>query len=308
MQTWVGRGRRGVGLAIAGVGLLGTMIIIFWAHARLGRDHNAETNEAYSHGDWDKTALLAQRRLRQAPEDSGALRLAARAAARQDRDERAIAIYGRIRVVDMEAEDFFLVGQALGRTGQTEPAIKALESGRAGNPDHAETLDLLCRLLFQVSRYFAAEEVAERLSRQPDREARARLLLGTVRAELDDPEGVAEALQRWLELDPTGREGLPDPLRSYQFQLARALLRTRQPAKARELLQRVLESGPDDQATWLLSRTYVQGHDWKRAETLAKEVPLYRKEHPLELEPAPYVGEARCSSCHRSESESVLAS
>ena len=103
MQTWVGRGRRGVGLAIAGVGLLGTMIIIFWAHARLGRDHNAETNEAYSHGDWDKTALLAQRRLRQAPEDSGALRLAARAAARQDRDERAIAIYGRIRVVDMEA-------------------------------------------------------------------------------------------------------------------------------------------------------------------------------------------------------------
>ncbi len=126
--------------------------------------------------------------------------------------------------------------------------------------------------------------------------------------ELDDPAGVAEALQRWLQLDPTGREGLPDPLRSYQIQLARALLRSQQPAKARGLLQKVLESGPDEEATWLLSRTYVQEQDWKRAEALANEVPSYRKEHPLEWEPAPFVGEARCTPCHRPESESVLAS
>ena len=55
--------------------------------------------------------------------------------------------------------------------------------------------------------------------------------MGTVCAELDDPAGVAEALQRWLQLDPTGREGLPDPFR-HQIRLARALLRSQQPANA----------------------------------------------------------------------------
>ena len=52
--------RRSVGLAVAGVGLLGTLTIILVAQGWIGRDHNAEATDAYSHGDWEKTSLLAR--------------------------------------------------------------------------------------------------------------------------------------------------------------------------------------------------------------------------------------------------------
>ena len=231
MRSRIRRNRIGLRIAIASFGLVGILALLLWIKTRLDREPTAEAMAAYSRGDWERTALLAQQRLKQVPGDPKALRLAFRSAARQDRDQRAIAIYSRLPASDQDPEDFFLVGQALSRTGQTESAIKALEAARTASPDHPETLDLLCRLYYQEARYYAAEEAAERLARQPDREARAQLMLGTARAELDDPAGVVTALRRWLELDPEGRLALPDTLRSYQLTLARALLKLRQPAE-----------------------------------------------------------------------------
>ncbi len=107
----------------------------------------------------------------------------------------------------MQPKDFYLMGQALTRTGQFEPAYKAFQTARVGNPDDPDTLDVLCRLYYQKDLYYAAEEAAERLARQPGWEARAQFMLGLARAELEDPAGVAAALRRWLQLDPEGRSG-----------------------------------------------------------------------------------------------------
>ena len=110
------------------------------------------------------------------------------------------------------------------RTGQAEPAFKALETARAQDPDHPETLDFLCRLYYQTDRYYAAEATALRLARNPAWEARAELMLGLSRAELENPVGVVAALKRWLQLDPEGKAAAPDPVRPIQMLLARSLL------------------------------------------------------------------------------------
>ncbi len=133
-------------------------------------------------------------------------------------------------------------------------------------------------------------------------------MLGKARDELDDPAGVAQALYRWLQLDPAGTAALGDPLRPYQYELARAWLSSEQPALARQLLQTLLESGSDPEASWLLSRAYIQERDWSRAETEWNRSSSYRDQHPLEPEPAPYLGEARCAECHRTQFQAVLAS
>jgi tetratricopeptide (TPR) repeat protein len=251
---------------------------------------------------------LAQQRLRQAPGDTEALRLSARAAARQDRDQKALAIYSRLLSADLKPEDYFLLGRALSLAGEAEPAINALKVARAGNPDDADTLELLSRLYYQTNRYYAAEEAAGRLARHPDREAGAQLLLSDARDELDDPAGVAQALQRWLQLNPAGKAAQADSLRPQQYQLARAWLTLGQPARARQLLQTLLESGPAPEASWLLSRAYIQERAWSRAETEWNLGSSYRDQHPLEPEPAPYLGEARCAECHRAQFQAVLAS
>jgi tetratricopeptide (TPR) repeat protein len=268
----------------------------------------AEASAAYSRREWERTAVLAHRRLKQAPNDAKALRLAARAAAQRDRDESAIAIYSQLNASLMETEDYFLMGRALSQTNQIDRAIKALEMARIENPDHSETLDLLCRIYYQTNRYFAAEKVAERLARQPGWEARARLMLGNARLELEDPRGVAEALERWLDLDPEGQSALPDPRRTYEILLARSLLKSRHPSQARRIVEALLKNGADSEANWLLSRCYIQERDWSRVEAVLKVDASYRVEHPLEPEPAPYVGETRCADCHRAESETLLAS
>src|SRR5262249_32925183 len=58
---------------------------------------------------------------------------------------------------------------------------------------------------------------------------------------------------------------------------------------------------------WLLSRAALQeGAKTQIQEDLAR-AGSYRSDHPLEHEPAPFVGEARCAQCHRSIFEQSLA-
>jgi tetratricopeptide (TPR) repeat protein len=250
---------------------------------------------------------LARERLKKAPDDAEALRLSARAAAHQDRDQTAIAIYSRLVVGVMDTEDFFLLGRALDRIGQVDPAFKAYETARLGNPDHPETLDALAQLYLKHDRENAAEETGLRLARQPGWEARGQLVVGTARAELHDPGGAARALERWLQLDPEGRAAAPAPVGLFQKLLVRSLLRTRQPRAARQYLQTLLASSPDPEVSWLTSRSYIQEQDWERAAAALEQGASYRAQHPLEPEPAPYVGAARCARCHREIFQNLIA-
>ena len=219
-----------IGLALAAIALI-AMAVVVLVRARGRDDPNAEATAAYSRGDWPRASFLAHRRLKQAPDDSAALRLTARVSARRERDDGAIAIYSRLPARLMEPEDDFLLGRSLSRTGRIEPALTALETARARKPDDPETLDLLCRLYYQTDRSLASEEAATRLTQFPAWEARGSLLLGLARAELDDPAGEAQALSRWLELDPDGRLALPDPVQPLRRQLAGAWLRSGRPAE-----------------------------------------------------------------------------
>jgi tetratricopeptide (TPR) repeat protein len=289
-------------MALVGVSTL------LWGRSRLSSDVGAQLDTASFRGDWGRIAVLARQRLKEAPDDPQALRLSARGAANQDRDRTAIAIYSRLTVGDMDAEDFYLLGRALSRTGQNDRALKAFEAVHSVNPDHPETLDALGRLYLKNDRYAAVEQMAGRLARQPGWEPRGQLMLGIARAELNDPAGAAQALARFFQLDPEGRAAAPDPVGPYQKLLVRSLLKSRQPEEARQSLERVLTAGPDREASWLLSRCFLQAGDWGRAGGMLEPGPPFRAGRPFEAEPAPYVGSARCAECHRSIYQAVLAS
>ena len=172
---------------------LGVGLGLRWGKSRLFPGFAARASTAMARGDWDQASVLIRERLKKAPDDPIALQLAARAAARQDRDQTAIAIYSRLILEDMDAEDLYLLGRALSRTGKPGLACKTYERARLVNPDHPETLYALAQLYLQDDRENAAEEVGERLARQPGWEARGQLVLGTARAALNDPAGVAGA-------------------------------------------------------------------------------------------------------------------
>ena len=279
-----------------------------WGRTRVFPDIRARLESASARGDWTLTTLLARERLKQAPGDALALRLSARAAANLDKDQSAIAIYSRLTTSDLDPDDYYLLGRALQRTGQIDRAAKAYEATLAANPDHAQTLDALGRLYVKNDRYSALEQAALRLVRQPGWEARGQLMLGISRAELNDPAGAARALGRFFELDPDGHAAAPGPARPVRLLLARSLLMSKQPEKARQVLQESFSQGSDLEASWLLSRSFLQQGDWGRVAELEDQVQKFRAARPLEREPAPFVGSARCGECHRELYEAQIKS
>ena len=72
--------------------------------------------------------------------------------------------------------------------------------------------------------------------------------------------------------------------------------------------QTSLPTGPDAEASWLLGRSYIQEQDWDRAAALLEPGASFRACEPLEFEPAPYVGAARCAACHSEIYRSLIAS
>ena len=287
--------------------LLGGGGAVLWGRMHLFPSLDSEASAAYARGEWARAASLAQRRLKEAPLDPMALRWAARAAARQDQDRKAIAIYNRLAPESKDAEDFFLQSRGLLRAGQFVPAYQACQAALEKDPDHPEALAAMAAMFARTDRYHAAEEAAERLARQPAAEARAQVILGSLRAEVNDSAGAAQAFARALQLDPEGRVNASIPVAQVRKLLAGSLLRSSRAAEARPVLEMHLKAGPDPEATWLLGRCFIQEGDWDRAAATLGHPP-YRDEHPLEPEPAPYVGESRCAECHRAQSDAVLAS
>src|SRR5580658_780814 len=123
MRRFVERNPRIVRLMIVAVILVGGGAAILWGKTRPVPDLAAEARAAYARQDWKGTELLARQRLKQVPDDPKALQLGARAAAQQDRDQSAIAIYSQLILEDMDAEDLYLLGRALSRTGKVELAV-----------------------------------------------------------------------------------------------------------------------------------------------------------------------------------------
>ncbi len=96
---------------IAATAALGIMMIAFaWVRSRFADDPTGAASTAYAHGDWRQAEAQARAILKKDPSNLRAVRLLARAVARQGRDDSVDAFYRRLGTATMEPEDYFLLG------------------------------------------------------------------------------------------------------------------------------------------------------------------------------------------------------
>ena len=124
-------------------------------------------------------------------------------------DDAALAIYPRLEEQALEFRGLCLVGNGVRARGLDESATraycKAVEMGQLP----PRSLDELACLHLRAQRWKEAAPVAERLARQPGWEARGLMMLGTIRASLENVSGAALSFQR-----ARPRPGGDRPLRS----------------------------------------------------------------------------------------------
>jgi tetratricopeptide (TPR) repeat protein len=276
--------------------LVGTGLgVVRWRKSHHRANSLAQGYAAYEHGDWAAAETIARGELRKNRDDPDALRLLSRALFRQLRDQPATAISEKLARDGMTAEDYLLLGQSCVRSQNVDLAIKLWQKAEQLEPKRVESRVALEQAYFRLDRLSEARKEADFLLALPGSEALAELMRGQICVQQSDPTGASEALvsaldhtNQWLSLvDPVGVEK----------QAARSLLETGQAARARELLLRSTLSGRDPETYWLLSRCDLQ-ESIPSEPSIAAQSLSYRKSHPLEPEPAPYVGEARCASCH----------
>jgi predicted CXXCH cytochrome family protein len=271
-------------------------------------DLASRAGDAYHKGQWAAAEREAREVLKVHPDEPSALRVLARSSARLGRDDAAIALYSlQFGPGMMEAEDYILLGLALQRRGRPDAATRAWEKAIHADPIPPRSLEELARILIQFRRREEAAQVAERLARQPGWEARGEMLLGTIRAGFDDVAGAAESFRLALERDPKELDNSADPVGLGKL-VARTFLRVGRAAEARAYLQAILSRMHEPESWWLLSRAYLQEGDRDRAREALARSGTYRSDHPMEAEPSPYVGEARCESCHARIFRDSLAS
>jgi predicted negative regulator of RcsB-dependent stress response len=268
---------------------------VWWQKRAFAMDPLRQGQSAYKQQDWQRAERYARQRLKQNHNDSQALRLLGRSLYRQGRDEAASAIFRRVGAETMAAEDCLLVGQAYVRSGDIDPAITAWQKAVQLDPEHVESRIALEQVFFRLNRLVDAEREAATLLAQPGRDALAECLRGEIRARQSDPAGAAKSFERALE-QPEQWKSLvePDLIRK---QLIRCLLRTGQPALAREQVRLLAARDPDQETCWFLSRCDLQ-EAISTEPAVAAQARSYRKSHSMEPEPAPFVGEARCAGCH----------
>jgi predicted CXXCH cytochrome family protein len=287
-------------LAIGGM-VLAVIVcgIAFWsARSRWKTGPDSSATKVYDDGNWTAAAEFARQSLTLHKDDPSALRLLARASARLGRDSTAMAIYERrLDRKTLEAEDLLLLGSMLQRQGRPGAAAMAWKQVLEAREVTPKTLEELTRLCVQSRRWNEAILAAERLSREPAWEARGSLMLGTIRLELENVPAAASSFQKALELDATVIDTSHDPIPLRKL-MARTFSKVNQPDRALPLLQAILDRAPDAEAAWLASRAHLQRGDKDRALSALKLAGAYRAENPMEPEPSPYVGEARCENCH----------
>ncbi|APW61178.1 cytochrome c3 family protein [Paludisphaera borealis] len=297
-----GRRARRILIALTATAVFATScaaVAYFW-RSFLPVDPLKEARTAYDRQDWDAAARAARARLKTANGDLDALRLLARASLRQGKESSALAIYGGLGEDAMESDDFYLLGMEQSRKGNVDLAHQAWKLALTRNPNHPETLAATAKSLSEMDQYIPAVVTIQQLLTQPGWKARANLLLGEMYVMMNAPEQVITALERGLNepgesIDPKDRE-------RYRKLLARSFLQTGKPARAREVLEPMQPAGatssPDLEVSWLLSRCDLQ-ESKPISPTVLDQARTYRDEHPLEAEPASYVGAAGCVSCHR---------
>ncbi|HKI20094.1 MAG TPA: tetratricopeptide repeat protein, partial [Isosphaeraceae bacterium] len=126
---------------------------------------------AYGRQDWPSAEKGAREQLKIQPDDPKGLRLLARAMLQQMRDQPAMALCERLGDGRLEAEDFFLLGHAVRRSGKNESAIRLWRRAVGKDPYHSKSWVALEQIFFQLDLLSEATRAAEKLSTQPGWEA-----------------------------------------------------------------------------------------------------------------------------------------
>jgi tetratricopeptide (TPR) repeat protein len=296
-MTHVGSRNRWVISAILCALILAVTIFanLRWKKADRAAELVAQGQAAYNRQDWPAAEARAREQLKKDRRDPAALRLLGRALYRQHRDQAAGGIFDRLGSDTMTAEDYLLVGQACIRSEKVDLATKVWQKALRLEPDHVESRVALEQTLFRLDRLSDAEREAQSLLTLGGHEALAELMLGQIRAQQNDPAGAAQAFQRALaRVDEW--QSMVDPI-SIRKSTARCLLQMGQPVLARDQLSSFTGNASDPEICWLLSRSNLQ-QALPSDESVLAQARVFRESHPLEPEPSPFVGEARCAQCH----------
>jgi tetratricopeptide (TPR) repeat protein len=257
-----------------------------------------EGEEAYRKGQWTNATNLAHEVLRITHDSTEAVRLLARSAARLGRDAQANSLFARLGEQALQPEDLYLLGLGLDRAGRTDEAVGVWQKALAVDPDHAESLEHLAQAYAVRNRLVEAAELSERLAKRPGWELRGGLNLASLGAELNDPARASAVLQTTLNR-PDVQSLDPAVLARARKLLARCLLRQGNTPEGLSLLEQITAGDPDPEAFWLLSRAWLQKGARDQTVAALDKAGGYREDRPLDLEPAPYLGEDRCAECHR---------
>jgi hypothetical protein len=200
----------------------------------------------------------------------------------------------------MDAEDLFLLGRGLLKRGQKGPGLAALGAAHDLDPDHPETLNTLIQHHRENGTLNLAAADAERLMRQPDWNVRGMMILASLRRELLEPDVAADLLFEVLRREPN-LASMGTDSRQLRRLLACCLLESNRPIEAGIQLAKVLESGPEAELFWLLSRARLMEGKVAEASSALSKSGDFAHQDQLRHEPAPYVGASRCVGCHPGE-------
>ena len=254
--------------------------------------------DAYEHGDWEAALNLARERLKDARNDVPALRLLARSSVKLGLDASALSLFQRLGPRSMTADDYYLLGVALktNRQPSGRRSLGASLAGRPGSPREPRGARAGVLRGGSLRRRRSAGSPPGR--QHPRWRVPARRLLGKIDLARNN---LADAIDSWRQsLDAESAEDGADASGrdAARKDLARALLRTRQPAEARGHLQHILAKAPDAEASWLMSRAWMQENAIPGALAALKEAGPFAEEDPTRPDPAPFVGSASCAPCH----------
>jgi tetratricopeptide (TPR) repeat protein len=291
-----GRSRIWTFALVLGV-LVGVGVGVWWRFVWVTGRPLRQAQAAYSQGDLPLAVVRAREALKEHPRDPHALQILARTSARLGDNGFARGIYENIPPSVLEAEDFYLLGSGLMRDNRQNDALPVLKKAYEKNPEHPETINALADLEAGWDHLSDATALAEKLVTVKGWETRGAVMLGLLRSHQFDPKGAAEMLGDALRRDPTLKNvASPNQIRK---DYARALLASGGAEQARKALLEVLRAGSDPEASWLLSRAEMQRGQVAAAADAQKAAGSFADEQPDRLEPAAYVGAARCAECHR---------
>ena len=266
---------------------------------------DSEALKAYASGDWATSARLANARLRANKEDLEAVRILARSSARQGRDDLASSLYeNRLGLQSMQSEDHFLLGRMIAGQGNTDLALSVWDKALKEDSNHPEMLESFAGMSAQKSHLEEAVAAASRLTSLPGLEAKGLMMQGIFKSLMEDSQGSANSIRRAFELDPNIQTSMMTPDQQMKLFL-KDLLRESHPAEARLQIERFYgnSAANDPEVSWLMSRVEIQEGQAKPKSEWLKAGLEYRQSNPMVMEPAAYVGSARCAKCHKEIAE-----